>query len=690
MVILHIALQGCLRGSRVEYGLTADTGGHIRYLLELVEASARDPSVERIDIVTRAFVGGYSQDYASPCEAIDDKTRILRFRTAFTGYLSKEALWTELPSFTDALDGHIQSQDRKPDIIHAHYADAAEVAAIIKQRHGIPFVFTAHSLGRVKREAFKRCHTTPAREELEALERRIAFEERALQEANLIIASSRDEAEVQYAGYTHYDPGKIRVIAPGSNLEAFQDARTCDRVDRAIERFLVDPQKPPLLAIARPVTKKNLATLIKAYGESPALQEKANLVLIAGTRDDIDNLEPEIGNNLREILYLIDKYDLYGKVAYPKHHESADVPAIYAYARLRRGIFINPAFNEPFGLTLLEASAAGLPLIATESGGPNDIIKRCRNGILIDPHSTASIRDAALELLSSETCWQRYAKGGALAVSAFDWQAHVSQYHELLDRLCSKPGPSSRFDSFLITDIDNTLLGTPDSASTFCQWRSGQDSLGFGVATGRSLHSALAILGMEGTPYPEVLITSVGTEIYFLADNGTTYQRDDSWSKVIAEGWRHDEIADLLANLPDVKPQGPLEQRRFKLSYLTKGQTTLAERIRALLEERGLTCTVVHSHGRYLDILPARASKGAAVEHVRQRYGLPKEAIFVAGDSGNDVEMLRAMPCSIIVANFSDKLVSDPGLAHAYLAKSSYSRGVIEGVTYFRQQRNGR
>nr|WP_298415635.1 HAD-IIB family hydrolase [uncultured Halomonas sp.] len=687
MVILHIALQGCLRGREVEYGLTADTGGHIRYLLELVETSAQDPSIERIDIATRAFVSNYSKDYDTPCEVIDAKTRILRFRTAIPGYLPKEALWTELDSFTEALDAYIRSQDTKPDIIHAHYADAAEVAAVIKQRHGIPFVFTAHSLGQVKRGTFTQCNTSPPQEELDALERRIAFEERALQKADLIIASSRDEAEVQYADYTHYDPGKIRIVPPGSNLDAFQNAPTCNRIDQIINRFLIDPDKPPLLAIARPVTKKNLATLIKAYGESPKLQEKANLVLIAGTRDDIDSLEPEIADNLCEILYLIDKYDLYGKIAYPKQHESADIPAIYAYARVRRGVFVNPAFNEPFGLTLLEASAAGLPLIATESGGPNDIIKRCQNGILVDPHSTSSIREAALELLCSEITWQRYAKGGLLAISAFNWHGHVGRYHELLGRLCRKPEPQPRFNSFLITDIDNTLLGSPECAKTFCRWRRGQVSLGFGVATGRSLHSALDILSMEGTPYPEVMITSVGSEIYFLADNGTTYQRDDTWSKIIAEGWRRQAIIEILAQVPGLTPQSPLEQRRFKLSYLTEGLTSLNERIRTLLQDQGLACTVIHSHGRYLDILPALASKGAAVEHVRQHYGLPKERVFVAGDSGNDVEMLRAMPCSIIVANFSDKLVSHPALTHAYLAKSSYARGVIEGVTHFRKRK---
>ena len=56
MFICHVALQGCLTLRDVPYGLTADTGGHIKYLLELAETSAKDPAVERIDLVTRGFV----------------------------------------------------------------------------------------------------------------------------------------------------------------------------------------------------------------------------------------------------------------------------------------------------------------------------------------------------------------------------------------------------------------------------------------------------------------------------------------------------------------------------------------------------------------------------------------------------------------------------------------------------------
>jgi sucrose-phosphate synthase len=51
-----------------------------------------------------------------------------------------------------------------------------------------------------------------------------------------------------------------------------------------------------------------------------------------GNRDDIDEMTGGNAAVLTMILKLIDKYDLYGLVAYPKHHKQADVPNIYRLA----------------------------------------------------------------------------------------------------------------------------------------------------------------------------------------------------------------------------------------------------------------------------------------------------------------------------------------------------------------------
>lgn len=54
--------------------------------------------------------------------------------------------------------------------------------------------------------------------------------------------------------------------------------------------------------------------------------------LIMGNRDNVDEMSSTNASVLLSILKLIDKYDLYGQVAYPKHHKQADVPDIYRLA----------------------------------------------------------------------------------------------------------------------------------------------------------------------------------------------------------------------------------------------------------------------------------------------------------------------------------------------------------------------
>ncbi|GJE76573.1 HAD-IIB family hydrolase [Methylorubrum suomiense] len=678
MFVLHVALQGCLRGSDVVYGLTADTGGHIRYLLDLVTASAKDETITRIVVATRLFHDLPGPDYAVPEEAIADKVALVRLASASPGYRVKEEMYGEVESFAQNLIAWIAAQPSPPDLIHAHYADAAAVAGLVEDRLGIPFVFTAHSLGRVKLSTLGG-DAVPSPD----LTRRIATEEAALARAALVVASSRDEAEVQYAGYTTYDPGRVRVLPPGSDLARFAASRPHPRVDATIDRFLREPHKPALLALARPVARKNLAALVRAYGECPELQARANLVIVAGTREDIDTLDGDMAATMRDLLVLIDRYDLYGRVAYPKTHRPDDVPAIYAYARERGGLFVNPALNEPFGLTLLEASAAGLPLVATDSGGPNDIVEICGNGLLVDPRAPTTIAAACLHILSDAAFRSRCVSGGSRAAAAYDWERHTARYHALLRGLLTPEPPLAAPLQLLVSDIDNTLVGCEAGLGIFRRWRSRQAGLAFGVATGRSFHSAMAVLEQQDSPQPQVMITSVGSEIYHLDANGVTYTADAAWRTAVSTGWDRSAVNAALAELDALVPQGPLEQRTHKLSFF--GDAVTARRVRDRLAAAGLSANVIHSHGRYLDVLPAAASKGSAVDHVRALYGLPERAVFVAGDSGNDVEMLRARTQAIIVANYSDGLATNAALAHSYVARASHARGIIEGVLHFRR-----
>ena len=149
--LLHLHLHGLFRSHDLELGRDADTGGQTLYVLELVRSLAARAEVDRVDVVTRLIQDRrVSADYAQPVEAIAAGAGIQRFAFGPKRYLRKELLWPYLEDLADQLVVHLQKPEHRPDWIHAHYADAGYVGALLSRRLGIPLVFTGHSLGREK------------------------------------------------------------------------------------------------------------------------------------------------------------------------------------------------------------------------------------------------------------------------------------------------------------------------------------------------------------------------------------------------------------------------------------------------------------------------------------------------------------------------------------------------------------
>ena len=92
-------------------------------------------------------------------------------------------------------------------------------------------------------------------------------------------------------------------------------------------------------------------------------------------------------------------------------------------------MFVNPALTEPFGLNLLESAACGLPVVATDDGGPKDILECCNNGVLADVSDLGAL-EAAIELsISNAKRWRAWRDNGFKVVRAnYSWTAHVNHY----------------------------------------------------------------------------------------------------------------------------------------------------------------------------------------------------------------------------------------------------------------------
>ena len=116
---------------------------------------------------------------------------------------------------------------------------------------------------------------------------------------------------------------------------------------------------------------------------------------------------------------------------------------LYRLAAASRGVFVNPALTEPFGLTLIEAAACGLPIVATEDGGPTDIIQQlperpsdqsARQGG--DGGHTAADPDGQNGMAA-------FGQNGIEGVRRhYSWPAHVESYLAVIRRWWKKPNRS--------------------------------------------------------------------------------------------------------------------------------------------------------------------------------------------------------------------------------------------------------
>lgn len=699
LYIVLVSIHGLIRGHNLELGRDADTGGQTKYVLELMHTLARHPAVGRVDLFTRqihdAKVGS---DYAAPLEQVAPKAWIVRLACGPRRYLRKEVLWPHLDTFADRALRHVRRVRRVPDLIHAHYADAGYVGAQLAGLLEAPLVFTGHSLGHVKRERLLEKGMRPESIENQYhMSQRIEAENLALDHAAFVVASTQQEVEVQYSRYDNYQPERMVVIPPGIDLERFHPpapGAVDAPIRQQVERFLSDPSKPMILALARPDPRKNLAGLVRAYAETPGLRDSANLVIVAGTRDDVLAMEKGPRRVLSEIMLLVDRHDLYGHVAYPKQHRPEDVPLLYQWAAQSRGVFVNPALTEPFGLTLLEAAASGLPILATHDGGPRDIVKYCRNGRLIDPLDTAQLGAALLDALNNRRRWRRWARAGIAGVKRhFSWEGHVMTYLKQVDRVLDRkrtsrrrPAPSLKSklpvcDRILVCDIDNTLIGDGAAlAALLRQIDLTPGRIGFGIATGRRLDSAVKILREWRVPDPDFFITAAGSEIHY----GPKRVDDDGWFRHIDYRWEPERVRAALRGVSGLRLQPKEEQRQYKISYYVDPERAPGLReLTRRLRRQDIHVNVIYSHQAFLDLLPVRASKGAAVRYFAGKWGIPVNHILAAGDSGNDEEMLSGVTLGVVVGNHSQELDRLRGHDRVYFAAGHHAWGILEGIEHY-------
>jgi len=128
---------------------------------------------------------------------------------------------------------------------------------------------------------------------------------------------------------------------------------------------------------------------------------------------------------------LIKKYKLQNKIRWiGKLFRKDQTGEVYRVIADKKGIFVQPALFEGFGLTVLEAMRSGLPVFATMYGGPLEIIQDTISGFHIDPinekESQQTIVDFFEKCSKNEKYWDKISDKAIKRVdTAYNWELYA-------------------------------------------------------------------------------------------------------------------------------------------------------------------------------------------------------------------------------------------------------------------------
>ncbi len=377
--------------SPLEQPGTGDAGGMNVYIVEVAKRlAARGVEVE---IFTRAVASGLP-----PIVEMAPGVQVRHVTAGPFEGLAKEELPSQLCAFAN---GVLRAEAAHPpgyyDLIHSHYWLSGQVGWLARERWGVPHIWTAHTLAKVK----NRFIATGDRPEPKG---RVIGEEQVVAESDRLVANTRFEAQDLIAHY-QADPARVSVVEPGVDLSRFRPGPS----DRArlglpehgrIVAFVgrIQPLKAPdvlisALAEMRAADCPDVTLVICGGPSGSGLDRPTALIELAaslGVADSVVFLPPQTGDDLAAL------------------YRAADLVAV-------------PSYNESFGLVALEAQACGTPVVAAAVGGLVTAVRDGISGVLVDGHDPADWAKVLHRLLDAPRLRRRLGVGAVTHASQFSW-----------------------------------------------------------------------------------------------------------------------------------------------------------------------------------------------------------------------------------------------------------------------------
>ena len=298
--------------------------------------------------------------------------------------------------------------DRKVQVINAHHFVSMVYAFYgTKRNKQAGLIYTEHSRWEIERIPLKW---------------RIAGSY-LLHQVDGIIAVSAEVAEAIERKFL-VNKAKITIIRNGVDLDRFSRQYNREELRR---EFGLKPNDLVIGMVANFRKIKNHIFLLRAF--KPLINENAGVKLMfvgKGMKDDPESSEGEIRGFVRD-------HSMSENVMFMGSR--ADIPELLAVM----DVFCLISLNEGLPISLIEAMAAGLPVIGSDVDGIRGIVKQGVNGILVGPSDEASLREALRSLLLNEKMRATFGHHSReIADKLYSLERCVRQYQDLFLRVSNK------------------------------------------------------------------------------------------------------------------------------------------------------------------------------------------------------------------------------------------------------------
>ncbi len=414
MSIERIAMI-CVHASPLAPMGGAKTGGMNVYIRELARELGRQGCL--VDVFTRR-AHELEPDIDT---SIGENARLAYLKAGPTAPLSPSDHFDYLSEFTAELMAFATLRNLRYSVIYSHYWLGGWVAAKLKEAWGIRFAHMYHTLGHMKKRIIVNAHYQP--------DRRILTEMRILDWADRIIAAT--PAEQAQLRWLYRAPRRlITVIPPGVDTSHFGRPVSADE---ARESLGLKPDSNMLLFVGRIEPLKAVDTILEALrvlrDRAPELLRKLRFVIVGGDPHSTQDRE------LIRLQELSVKLGIDRLVSFVGAKEQSDLPLYYAAATA----VIMPSDYESFGMVALEAMSTGTPVIASQVGGLQFLVRDQETGYHIPAREPISLAECILALLADPAKTAMMGHSAARAAKDYAWSEIARRLIQVFEEIgCKK------------------------------------------------------------------------------------------------------------------------------------------------------------------------------------------------------------------------------------------------------------